>query len=1009
MLDVFARLFASVAGLLAVALGIQLAPIAQPATTTERASLDSLDVADGLQATLVAQAPTITNPTNIDVDSRGRIWLLEGFNYRKFKPKPLRAAGDRIVILEDTTGDGVADKSTVFYQGTDIDAAMGIAVLGNRVIVSAYTKIFVFTDTNGDDKPDRKEVLFTGGGPSDHDHSTHAFVFGPDGRLYFNGGNETRSIMDAAGNVIVDRAGNRVEAKLNPYQEGMSFRLEPDATKFEVLAYNFRNPYELALDSYGTVWQSDNDDDGNRSTRLNYVMEGGNFGYRDEMTGAGWSARRTNMEAEIPRRHWHSGDPGSVPNVRINGAGSPSGMTVYEGTLLPKQYQGTIIHADPGPNEVRAFAISADGAGYSAERLPLVTTRTDKMFRPVDVAVAPDGSLFVADWYDAGVGGHNMSDQTQGRIIRIAPPGARYTIPKLDLSSPAGAASALRSPNLATRQLAYEKLASYGRRAESVLAAMYRGSVPHERARALWLLARIPGRGTRYLADASRDADPNIRITALRATRRVDGDVIAMAERLVRDPSPAVRREVAIALRHNESRRAGELWAGLAQQYDGHDRWYLEALGVSADRQWDRYFGAWLDRVGDDWNTPAGRDIVWRARAARALPLLEQLASDQSTPVTDRLRYFRALDFHPAEARQKSLLALLATPAGASAELTPVILSQLDAKVVGGDLAVQAALQRTLTGMRGTTQWVDLVERYNVRTEIDELVRLALAKPNETMGSEAARLALAWGATPKFAAIVRGTDDVASRRALTVLGRNFTPAVDTLMTAVALDSTRALDLRRTAVQSIGTGYNGWIRLISLAREKKLPKQLEPAAGAALFAAWPEIRDSAAKYITPPPATTLDGKTLPPLTTLAARTGDATAGRTVFERSCTACHVVGTTGTDFGPALTEIGDKLPKSGLYLAILDPSAGIGFGYEGWTIRTRDGQQLVGMIASETDDEVVMKLVGGIQRRVPKSTIVDRKRMETSLMPQGLERTMSEADLVHLVEYLSTLRRQR
>jgi putative heme-binding domain-containing protein len=290
------------------------------------------------------------------------------------------------------------------------------------------------------------------------------------------------------------------------------------------------------------------------------------------------------------------------------------------------------------------------------------------------------------------------------------------------------------------------------------------------------------------------------------------------------------------------------------------------------------------------------------------------------------------------------------------------------------------------------------------------LVRLAVAKPNETMGSEAARLALSWGAAPKFAALIGGPDDAAARRALAVLGRNFTPAADTMMTVVVLDSSRALDLRRSAVQSIGTGYGGWLRLIALARDKKLPKQLEPAASAALFAAAsPEIRDSAAKYLTPPPSTTLDGKTLPPLATLAARTGEAPAGRAVLERTCTACHVVGSTGTDFGPALTEIGDKLPKSGLLLAILDPSAGISFGYEGWTIRTRDGQQLVGMISSETDDEVTMKLIGGIQRRVPKNTIVERKRMDTSLMPHGLERTMSENDLVNLVEYLSTLHRQR
>ena len=160
MLDLFARLFASVGGLVAVVFGLQSAA-PEPSPATARDSIAALELAPGLAATLVAEAPTITNPTNIDVDARGRIWLLEGFNYRKFKPKPLRAAGDRVVILEDTTGDGVSDKTTVFYQGTDIDAAMGIAVFGNKVYVSAYTKIFVFTDTNGDDKPDKKEVLFT--------------------------------------------------------------------------------------------------------------------------------------------------------------------------------------------------------------------------------------------------------------------------------------------------------------------------------------------------------------------------------------------------------------------------------------------------------------------------------------------------------------------------------------------------------------------------------------------------------------------------------------------------------------------------------------------------------------------------------------------------------------------------------------------------------------------------------------------------------------------------------
>jgi putative membrane-bound dehydrogenase-like protein len=978
------------------------------ARDTARLGADSLDVAPGLRATLVAQAPMLTNPTNIDVDARGRIWVVEGVNYRKFKPKTLRAAGDRIVILEDTNGDGVADKSTVFYQGTDIDAAMGIVVLGNKVIVSAYTKMFVFTDTDGDDKPDKKEVLFTSRGV-DHDHSVHAFVFGPDGRLYFNGGNETGALMDANGQVIVDRAGNRIEQKNAPYQEGMSFRLEPDGTNVEVLGYNFRNPYELAVDPFGTVWQTDNDDDGNRSTRLNYVMEGGNFGYKDEMTGAGWRTRRTGMSAEIPRQHWHSDDPGSVPNVRINGAGAPSGLAVYEGKLLPKRYWHSVMHADAGVAEVRAYPVVRAGAGYTSDVIPIVSSTKDRMFRPVDVVTAPDGSIIVADWYDAGVGGHDMSDQAQGRIFRIAPPGTRYTVPKLDLTTAAGATRALRSPNHATRYLAYQRLHELGVRAEGALGAMYHSSDAWDRARALWLLAVIPERGASYLEAASRDADPDIRIVALRAARRAGLDIIPMAERLALDPTPAVRREVALSLRHSESPRAAALWTQLARTYDGRDRWYLEALGISADRQWDTFFGAWLDNVGNGWNTPAGRDIVWRARAPRALPLLVQLASDSSVPSADRLRYLRALDFHPVDGRQRALLAILGTPGGANSEMASAILSQLDAKSAASEPVVQAALKRTLAATWGSVGYVALVERYAARDQLDELVRLALAKPNETAGSEAARVALIWGGGARFSQLVQGTDEVTARRALTVLGHNFRPEVDTIMVGAALDASRPIGLRRWAVQSMGGGPGGTQRLLRLVQAGRLADDLKPAAASVLFSASAAVRDSAAKYLAPPPATTADGHTLPPLQVLATRSGDPLAGRAVFLRTCTACHVAGGVGADFGPALSEIGDKLPKTGLYMAILDPSAGVAFGYEGYDIRTRDGARLMGYIASETDSEIVVKMAGGIERRIAKNTIAERTRMDASLMPQGLERGMTEAELGHLVEYLSTLRRPR
>ncbi|MEO8337532.1 MAG: c-type cytochrome, partial [bacterium] len=322
---------------------------------------------------------------------------------------------------------------------------------------------------------------------------------------------------------------------------------------------------------------------------------------------------------------------------------------------------------------------------------------------------------------------------------------------------------------------------------------------------------------------------------------------------------------------------------------------------------------------------------------------------------------------------------------------------------------VQGALARTLARTRSTTQFVQLVEKYDARDWLDELVRVALEKPNETVGVESARLVLAWGGTPRFAALIAGRNESVSRRALTVLGRNFTPAVDSIVVGVVMDRRRAVGLRQWAVQSMGNGPAGTQRLLRLVQSKVLPEDMKPAAAGVLFSSNAAVRDSAAKYLTAQSATTRGGRTLPPIMALAARTGDPADGRVTFQRTCTACHVAQGTGIDFGPGLTEIGDKLPKAGLYMAILDPNAGVAFGYEGYVVRTRDGQQLAGYIASETDTELVLKMAGGIERRVPKRSVVERKRMDGSLMPKGLERALTEAQLVNLVEYLSTLRRAR
>jgi putative membrane-bound dehydrogenase-like protein len=648
---------------------------AQPRSGTQaaREQLKDLGIAAGLEATLFATEPMVVNPADMDIDAKGRIWVTEGANYRVWnKWGKLRPEGDRIMILEDTNGDGLADKEKVFYQGHDVNTALGICVLGNKVIVSSSPNVLVLTDTDGDDKADKKEVLFTGIAGVDHDHGVHAFLFGPDGKLYFNMGNDGRQIKRADGSPVVDVEGNPVETRGKPYRQGLAFRCNLDGSEFEVIGYNFRNNYELTVDSFGTVWQSDNDDDGNKGVRINYVMEHGNFGYADELTGAnwgtGWNKARGKgaVEDEKVFYEWHQYDPGVIPNLLHTGAGSPTGIAMYEGDLLPATFRNQLIHCDAGPQVVRAYPAQNDGAGYKATIADVLTSneRSDyKWFRPSDVCVAADGSIYISDWNDATVGGHFMADQKletlTGRIYRVAPKGHKPSLPKVDLQSAAGCTKALQSPNGATRYMAWTKLREMGGQAEGELVKVWKNDNSRFRARALQLLARIPGKQKDYLDQAIKDKDSDIRITGLRIARQLKLETIPYVKTLARDASPQVRRECAIALRHSQATEAAQLWSDLALQHDGKDRWYLEALGIGADRQWDRYFDAWLATAGDKWNSPAGREIVWRSRSKKTPPLLVKLINDKATPEKDRARYFRSLDFIQGPEKDAALVELL--------------------------------------------------------------------------------------------------------------------------------------------------------------------------------------------------------------------------------------------------------------------------------------------------------------------------------------------------------------
>ncbi len=1068
--------------MLAAGLVLLAGSTAARAQVSAEKSAAMLRPAEGLEATLWAAEPMVVNPTTMDIDSRGRVWITEGLNYRythnnKFPRVP---DADKIKILEDTNGDGKADKVTVFADKIS-PVPMGLAVeekwgkdgkyLGTKVYVGNSPDLLVLEDTDGDDKADKRYALLTGFGGVDSDHGVHGMVLGLDGKLYFTHGDGCCSYEQNHSHTtrnfdVVDKGGRHVSSD----QLANTLRVNRDGTQFEIIADRQRNNYETANDSMGHGFTSDNDDDGNRGSRVIWVMDGGHYGYRTPGT----------------MRHWAEDTPGPVPKIVGTGNGSPCGIMVYEGGLLPEEFRGAILEAEAGPRVINYFPLQRHGAAFRTVHKVMLSS-DDPWFRPVDVTAAPDGSVFVADWYDGGVGGHAFRDQTTGRIYRVAPKGARSRkLPTADFANPGALIRSLMSPVVATRFAARERFVGLEgqERAQAIdmlstFVDALKREVPDDQAtvgriRALWVLHAMSGFSV-VSQELLKDKDPEMRELAVRMFGRDvsrNGHVVYTKPEartplrgeanlrqllpLVNDPDAGVRRELILAFRDLPTSKVGEALKTLAKSWDGQDRWYLEALGLALqDREslfitelfdGSLYGDLDLDRTGKDGLIavppyfPADRNeayiktgtpdqpsnalgktlgLAWRLHRPEALPLVTKLLPRLDAPELKQAADDVLLQFKDAEAA--GVLAGLIGQAEDDARKN-ALLALLARKIGGdwksarGDRRVIGAIEEALASPAGRLVGINVAAssldgRYGAKL-------MEFAK--DTNLSDEVRIAAIEAVgriKPAKAAefldgLVQAVKGKDVSNAVAEAALRTSPGVrdaSPMLAAMIVGHEYPLGLRREALRVYARQKGAAMNVIELVMKDRLPDDLRTEATAIVHRVTDDsVTDLANRFLPLPKSAS--GKPLPGLFDLMRREGDAGRGQAVFYRSgttaCAACHRVQGRGQWIGPDLSTIGSKYGKSELIQSILNPSAAIGYNFRSTVASLADGRTVTGLVVEEAPDRLVLKTAEGQRVTLRPSEIEERKQVEVSLMPEGLAQTMGEDDFVDLLAFLQTLK---
>lgn len=936
-----------------------------------------LQVAPELEVTLWAETPLLEKPIHMNFDPSGRLWVATSEIYPQIQPgQPLT---DKIVVLEDTTGAGRADKATVFADGLLIPT--GVLPGDGGVYVAQSSELLFLRDTDGDGKADEHRTVLSSFGTEDTHHNLHTLTWGPDGWLYMNQSNNTRTHLETPYGVV------RKEA-------GAVFRFDPRDQRIGVIFNGWINPWGHVFDRYGQ----------------SFITDGAGS------SGLSWGVPGANYSSMAPtRRVLQSITPGSQPKY--------CGEAMIRSSHFPADWQGDVITCDFRAQRIVRFKLSDQGAGYVTQAMPDLLTSTAASFRPIDVKLGPDGALYIADWSNPIIQHGEVDfrdprrDKEHGRIWRVAYKG-RPALPHVNyalLGTPELLAL-LTSPEGYIQASAQRVLMERHRvSAQSEIATWVRAQTDDYARLAALRLQQALGAPDDGLASALlTSADPDIRAAAVRALP--ESAPLAQLAQLVTDRHARVRLEAVRALGRRPSPDAAALALGALDQ--PMDPFLDYALWLTLNE----LAPAWMPAAeAGDWTallSDAQLEFAFRAlEPAQAGPLLSHLLAahpltragtgpwiefigSAGLPAELRLLFDQVNEdkFEPAAAvRALRALADAARlrqirPAGDLSGLARLVEKNGPERIVALRLA-------------GAWQLIALaphVAAVATQSGITPEERSAAFEALRAMGGDWVRAELV--------RIAMGPDPAPVRRdAVVALARlDFKAALSHVVALLAatIDEEEAAALWRNLLSIQGAEA----ALTAALAQAELPvlvagAGVRPAREAAPDSGLvPRLLQLAGMSLSVKPLT---AEEIAVMAQEAMTKGDPVRGEHIFRRpelACVSCHAIGGIGGHVGPDLTSIGGSAQPDYLLESLIYPNLRTKEGYVAVQITTRDQQVLNGMIVREDAQELALRSVTNEVVSIPVANIAERRDIG-SLMPAGLIDGLLPEERMDLVRFLAAL----